>query len=101
MLGASRRWTPLAHSYKSPVMTEPRPRSVAQTIFAALAITSGTMAFLQAGMRGHSAGWEEMMIYSAPAVLCGVIAIAIRRNGLGWTALVFAVLGGVGFVLGA
>lgn len=82
-------------------MPETPPRSVAQTIFATFAIVTGTMAFLQAGIRGHSAGWEEMMIYSAPAVLCGVIAISIRRNKLGWVALVFAALGGVGLVLGA
>lgn len=82
-------------------MVETPPRSAAQTIFATLAIMAGTMAFLQAGIRGHSAGWEEMMLYSGPAILFGVIAIAIRRNKLGWTALVFAALGGVGLVLGA
>lgn len=82
-------------------MAEKPPRSVAQTIFAYLAIVTGTMAFLYAGIKGRSAGWEEMVIYSAPALLGGLVAIAIRRNALGWTALVFAALGGVGFVLGA
>lgn len=82
-------------------MAEIPPRSAAQTVFATLAIMAGLTAFLQAGIKGHSAGWEEMMIYSAPAVVCGVIAIGIRRNKLGWVALLFAALGGVGFVLGA
>jgi hypothetical protein len=82
-------------------MVEKPPRSVVQTIFAYLAIFAGATAFLQAGIKGHSAGWEEMMIYSAPAVVCGIVAIAIRRNTLGWIALVFAALGGVGLVLGA
>ena len=82
-------------------MVEKPPRSVAQTIFAYLAIFTGTLAFLPAGIKGPSAGWEEMRISSAPAALCGVVAIAIRRNALGWIALVFAALGGVGLVLGA
>jgi hypothetical protein len=76
-------------------------RSTAQVIFASIAITTGMMAFLQAGMRGHRVGWEEMSIYSMPAVIGGLIAIAIRRNGLGITAFVFAILGAVGFFLGA
>lgn len=76
-------------------------RSVAQVIFASVAITTGTMAFLQAGMRGHRVGWEEMLIYSTPAVVGGLLAIAIRRNGLGVAAVVFAILGAVGFFLGA
>lgn len=77
------------------------PRSPAQTVFASFAIIAGTLAFLQAGIKGHSAGWEEMALYSGPAVLCGLVAIAIRRNKLGLVALLFAALGGVGFVLGA
>jgi 2-keto-3-deoxy-galactonokinase len=76
-------------------------RSAVQVIFASIAITTGTMAFLQAGMRGHRVGWEEMLIYSTPAVLGGLVAVAIRRNGLGIAALIFALLGAVGFVLGA
>jgi len=77
------------------------PRSVSQMIFAYVAIGTGTMAFLQAGMKGHRVGWEEMMLYTAPAVVCGLLAIGIRRNKLGFTALLFAVLGVVGLVLGA
>lgn len=78
------------------------PRSVAQVIFAYLAITGGVMAFLQAGMRGHSAGWEEMALYTGPALGCALVAIAIRRNKLGFSALVVGGgLGVVGFVLGA
>src|SRR5689334_20474649 len=38
------------------------PRSVPHIIFATIAIVMGTYAFLQAGFRGHSAGWEEMII---------------------------------------
>lgn len=76
-------------------------RSVAQVIFASMAITTGMMAFLQAGMRGHRVGWEEMLIYATPAVVGGLVAVGIRRNGLGITALIFAILGAVGFVLGA
>ena len=79
---------------------KPKP-SVAQTIFAYVAIGTGTMGFLQAGMRGHRVGWEEMMIYSVPAVVCALLAIGIRRNALGFAALLFGALGAVGFVLGA
>lgn len=80
----------------------PAKPSVAQIIFAYIAIGTGVMAFLQAGMRGHSAGWEEMALYSGPAMVCGLIAIAIRRNRLGFAALICGVvLGAVGFVLGA
>jgi hypothetical protein len=85
-------------------MTDPTvkpPRSVAQMLFAYLAIGAGVMAFLQAGLRGRSAGWEELMLYAGPAVFCALVAIAIRRNALGYTALVFGALGIVGLVLGA
>ncbi|MEZ4449193.1 MAG: hypothetical protein R3B09_06910 [Nannocystaceae bacterium] len=81
---------------------KPVKPSAAQSIFAYLAIAAGVFAFLQAGMRGHSAGWEEMALYSGPAIVCGLIAIAIRRNRLGVVALILgAGLGAVGFVLGA
>lgn len=76
--------------------------SVAQILFAYIAIGTGLMAFFQAGMRGHSAGWEEMALYSGPAIVCGLIAVAIRRNRLGISALICGVvLGAIGFVLGA
>lgn len=81
-------------------MTE-TTRSVPQMIFAYIAIGAGMMAFLQAGMKGHRVGWEEMMLYTVPAVVCALIAIAIRRNRLGFTALLFGILGVVGLVLGA
>lgn len=81
-------------------MTE-TTRSVPQMIFAYLAVGAGMMAFLQAGMKGHRVGWEEMMLYTVPAVVCALIAIAIRRNRLGFTALLFGILGVVGLVLGA
>ena len=77
------------------------PRSVPQMLLAYIAIGAGMMAFMQAGMKGHRVGWEEMMLYTAPAVVCGLLAIGIRRNKLGFTALLFAVLGVVGLVLGA
>ncbi len=81
-------------------MTTPE-RSVSQMIFAYIAVGTGMMAFMQAGMKGHRVGWEEMMLYTVPAVVCALIAIAIRRNRLGFTALVFGILGVVGLVLGA
>jgi len=85
-------------------MTDPAPRpprSVGQTIFAYLAISTGVMAFLQAGIRGHAAGWEELMLYAGPAVVCALVAIAIRRNTIGYVALFFGALGVAGLVLGA
>lgn len=83
-------------------MTDARPpRSFAQIFFAYIAIAAGTMAFLQAGMRGHRVGWEEMALYTGPAVVGALIAVAMRRNRLGFTALLFGVLSVVGFVLGA
>lgn len=77
------------------------PRSIPQMIFAYIAVGTGMMAFMQAGLKGHRAGWEEMMIYSAPAIVCALLAIGIRRNKLGFTALLFGVLAAIGFVLGA
>lgn len=70
-------------------------------LFAYTAIGTGMMAFMQAGLRGHRVGWEEMMIYTVPAVVCALLAITIRRNTLGVVALVFAVLAIIGLVLGA
>jgi hypothetical protein len=82
-------------------MTTAKPKSVPSIIFAIIAIFAGLTAFLQAGMRGHSAGWEEMSIYTAPAVIGALLSIAIQRSGLSYTALVFGALGVVGFFLGA
>ncbi len=76
-------------------------RSVPQMLLAYIAIGTGVMAFVQAGIRGHRVGWEEMMIYTVPAVVCALLAIAIRRNALGVVALVFGALAVVGLVLGA
>jgi hypothetical protein len=82
--------------------TSKPPRSIPHIIFATIAIVMGTYAFLQAGLRGHSAGWEEMIIYTAPAVIGALIAIAMRRQALSYVALFFGlVLGLAGFFLGA
>jgi 2-keto-3-deoxy-galactonokinase len=80
--------------------TKPQ-RSVLQMLLAYIAIGTGMMAFTQAGMRGHRVGWEEMMMYTVPAVVCALLAIAMRRNVLGFVALVFGAIAVVGFVLGA
>ena len=84
-------------------MTEPRPkRSVAHVLVSMIAITAGVMALVQGGMRGRAAGWEEMAIYAAPAVLLAIVSIAMRRSGLSYAAVVFGgVLGVVGFLLGS
>ena len=80
--------------------TKPKP-SVAASVFAAIAITTGMMASCQALLRGHSAGWEMMMIYSIPAVITAAIAIAIRRQKLTYVALVFGGLGLAALFLGS
>ena len=82
-------------------MAEKKKRSVPAIIFSILAILAGLNAFLVAGMQGHSAGWELMAIYTLPAVLFAIIAIAIRRSVLTFVALFFGLLGIVGFFLGA
>ena len=65
-------------------MDKPSPKpSVAAIVFGVLALINGLHAFFQAGIRGRSAGWEMMAIYSLPAIVCALIAIAIRRNA--WT----------------
>jgi hypothetical protein len=85
-----------------PAETTKPPRSVAHIIVSTIAIVMGVFAFLQAGMRGHSAGWEEMIIYTAPAVVFAIISIAMRRQALSYAALFFGlVLGIAGFLLGA
>ena len=78
------------------------PRSVAHIIVSTIAIVMGVFAFLQAGIRGHSAGWEEMIIYTAPAVVFAIFAIAMRRQALSYVAVFCGlVLGIAGFLLGA
>jgi hypothetical protein len=79
----------------------PKKRSLPSMIFSILAILAGLNAFLVAGMRGHGAGWEEMSLYTGPAVLFAVLAIVIRRGTLSFVALGFAGLAIVSFFLGA
>jgi 2-keto-3-deoxy-galactonokinase len=74
---------------------------VAAIIFSILAILNGLYAFLVAGMGGHSVGWEQMALYTVPALIFAFIAIAIRRNALTFVALAFGALAIVGFFLGA
>jgi energy-converting hydrogenase Eha subunit A len=82
-------------------MSEAKKRSVPAIIFSVLAILSGLMSFLTAGLQGRRAGWEMLIIFAAPAVICAVIALVIRRNGLTYTALGFGILGVLGLFLGA
>lgn len=70
-------------------------------IFAAIAILMGLYAFLVAGMRGHGAGWEEMLIYCIPSWIGGTIAIAMRRNALSFIGVFFSLLAVLSFFLGA
>src|SRR5262245_34291814 len=77
-----------------------KPKSGAAVFFGVLALIGGIVAFLQAGMRGHSAGWEMMAIYSLPAAACALIGIAIRRNGWTYAGLVGGVLAIIGLLLG-
>jgi cytochrome bd-type quinol oxidase subunit 2 len=79
----------------------PQKKSFVPTFLAYVAISMGTYAFLQAGMKGHRVGWEEMMLYTAPAVVCALLAIALRRDKSTYLGLVFAALAIVGLVLGA
>lgn len=85
----------------SAIAQQPKKRSLSAIFLSVLAILGGLNAFLVAGMRGHSVGWEEMTIYTGPAVLFAILAIAIRRNGLSFVALGFGALAIVGFFLGA
>ena len=57
------------------------------------------MAFVHAGMRGKRTNTEPMMLYTSPAVVSAMIAIAMRRNWVGVIALLFALLAVVGWVL--
>ena len=88
------------HGAMTETTTKPK-RSISQMLLAYIAIGTGMMAFMQAGLRGHRVGWEEMMIYTVPAVVCALLAIIIRRNALGVVALGFGALAVVGLVLGA
>ena len=74
--------------------------SGASRFFAIIAGIAGLYTFLQAGMRGHSAGWEELAMYAAPAVVCALISIAISRDHVKMS-LTGAILGIVGMYLGA
>ena len=78
----------------------PKPKSGAAVFFGVVALIGGIFAFLQAGMRGHSAGWEMMAIYSLPSLACALIGIAIRRNGWTYAGLVGGVLAIIGLLLG-
>ena len=78
-----------------------KKRSVPAIIFSVLAILAGLQAFVVAGMRGHGAGWEEMSLYTGPAVLFAVLAIAFRRGALTYVALVFGLIAIASFFLGA
>jgi len=72
----------------------------ASICFGVIALLLGLGAFFQAGVRGHSAGWEMMMIYALPAIGCAVVGIALRRNGWTYAGLVGGVLGIAGLLLG-
>lgn len=83
-------------------MTETKKTgSVVAKLFAMVAIAMGMLAFMQAGMKGHRVGWEEMMLYTGPSVICAIIAISLRRDRDSYIALVFAALSIVGLVQGA
>ncbi|PCC71906.1 hypothetical protein SAMN02745121_03256 [Nannocystis exedens] len=79
----------------------PAKKSFVPTFLAYVAIAMGTFAFMQAGMKGHRVGWEQMMLYTAPAVVCALLAIALRRDKNTYLGVVFALLAIVGLVLGA
>ena len=95
----------MSNPYPQPYPQQAPPQAVkkpsgAAIFFGIMALLGGLFAFFQAGMRGHSVGWEEMAIYSIPAVICALIAIAIRRNGWTYAGLFGAVLAIVGLLLG-
>ena len=79
---------------------EEKAPSGASRFFAIISLMIGLYSFLQGGMRGRSAGWEEMAMYAAPAVVCALISLAIDRAFLK-LALSGAVLGAIGFYLGS
>lgn len=75
--------------------------SIVAKLFAMVAIAMGMLAFMQAGMKGHRVGWEEMLLYTGPSVICAIVAISIQRSKDSYLALVFAALSIVGLVQGA
>ena len=71
------------------------------SIIAIIALAAGLMALVVGGIQGRRAGYELMMMYTAPAVVAGLTGIAIQRRGLTFAGLAGAVLGIVGLVLGS
>ena len=84
----------------------PQPRKGAKvfgipaSVFAVLAMLAGTMSCVQGAIRGHAAGYEDMMVYAAPAILGSLLAIALERSPLTYVALGFGLLGFIGLMLG-
>jgi hypothetical protein len=76
-------------------------RSLASAIFASVAIVAGTLAFLIAGIKGHGAGWEMLIIFTLPAVGCAPIAFIAQRSKLSYAALGGAALGVLGLLMGS
>jgi len=87
-------------SNKSEPMADPKNNSFA-SVLAIVALAAGLMAVVVGGIQGRRAGYEMMMMYSAPAVIAGLISIAIQRRGLTYAGLVGSLLGIAGFVLGS
>lgn len=79
----------------------PQKKSFVPTFLAYVAMSMGAIALVEAGMKGHRVGWEQMMLYTAPAVVCGLLAIALRRDKYTWIGLLFAGLAIVALMLGA
>ena len=71
------------------------------SVLAIVALAAGLMAVVVGGIQGRRAGYEMMMMYSAPAVIAGLISVAIERRGLTYAGLGGALLGIGGFVLGS
>jgi hypothetical protein len=69
-------------------------------VIAVLAIMAGAMSCVQGAVRGRRAGYEVMMAFAAPAVVGAVIAIALQRSRVTYLAVVFAILGIIGWILG-
>ncbi|MGH1347866.1 MAG: hypothetical protein ACRBN8_40300 [Nannocystales bacterium] len=80
-------------------MTEKKNNPFA-SILAIIALAAGITAVAVGGIHGRRAGYEMMMMYTSPAVLAGLLSVAIQRRGLTYAGLLGAVLGIVGFVLG-
>jgi hypothetical protein len=69
-------------------------------VFAVLAIVGGTISCAQRAVRGHSASYEDIMVFAVPAVVAALIAIAAERSALTFVAVGFALLGVIGVFLG-